>query len=384
MNWAMSARTDGVSAQCVLLVVADTANENGISVHADPDYLAERTRQSRATVFRRLRELEAENALVRFKRFDEHGAPIYEIRLNLAATVDYTSAKATADDPQDIGAESQIETPLESQPETPKVSPVRQAESQWCDSHKNPSKNPREESPPYPPPGGFAGEIEQRKIGAERLRQIEPLWPDPITDAHQAVNVLEALSDVEWNDCLTGAKGYAKFIRERRSNGQKRSVKDFHNWARNRQWAGYLTVGKQAEVAAKRVDIVEKSEEWNAWTIYYKICGRRHIPIFMVRMTANFGQAKRIANVPSQWPPVGRGLELDERKWITVESGTPQIAAWLRRLRELENAPISLDKRLDESRGIWVSFLRVPTEWPPGKKLVPASLEDDTMIEAPS
>ena len=222
--------------------------------------------------------------------------------------------------------------------------------------------------------------MEQRKVGAERLRQIEPLWPDPITDAHQAINVLEALSDAEWNDCLTGAKGYAKFIRERRGSGQKRSVKDFHNWARNRQWAGYLTAGKQAEVAAKRVDIAENSEEWNAWMIYYKICGRRHIPDFQVRNE----NGKRIANVASRWPPVGRGLEPDERKWIAIDSGTPQIAAWLRRLRELENAPISLEKRLDESHGIWISFLRVPTEWPPGKKLVPASLEDDTMIEAPS
>jgi hypothetical protein len=141
MNWAMGARTDGVSAQCVLFVVADTANEHGVSVHADPDYIAARTRQSRATVFRRLRELEAVGALTRLKRFRDDGAPMYEIKLNLDATIDYDAPPDDGGTPQDIEAESQIETPPQSQIETPKVSPVRQAESHSCDS-KSPSKNP--------------------------------------------------------------------------------------------------------------------------------------------------------------------------------------------------------------------------------------------------
>lgn len=111
MNWAMGARTDGVSAQCVLFVVADTANEHGVSIHADPDYIAARTRQSRATVFRRLKELEAAGALTRFKRFREDGAPVYEIRLNLAVDIDYDSVPDDDGSAPDVEADSQIETP---------------------------------------------------------------------------------------------------------------------------------------------------------------------------------------------------------------------------------------------------------------------------------
>src|SRR5262245_28052229 len=143
MNWAMAARTDGVSAQCVLFVVADTANEHGVSIHADPDYIAARTRQSRATVFRRLKELEAAGALTRLKRFRDDGAPVYEIRLRLDVEVDYDAPPPDDGGTPDVEAESQIETQGGSQIETGTVSQVRLSESHSCDS-KSPSKNPEE------------------------------------------------------------------------------------------------------------------------------------------------------------------------------------------------------------------------------------------------
>jgi DNA-binding Lrp family transcriptional regulator len=203
MNWAMAARTDGVSAQCVLYIVADTANEHGVSIHADPDYIATRTRQSRATVFRRLKELEAAGALTRFKRFRDDGAPVYEIRLHLDVDVDYDAVPDDDGSAQDIESESQIETQSGSQPETGKVSPVRQAESHSCDS-KSPSKNPKD-SPQAPQRGdehapsameGEAGETadpegwsdfknawEADKVPISRVTLTKPIfaalgWPD--------------------------------------------------------------------------------------------------------------------------------------------------------------------------------------------------------------
>src|SRR5262245_9024565 len=133
MNWAMQqVRTDGPSAQIVLYVIADVANEHGVSLHADPDYLVERTRQSRATVFRRLDELERMGVLTRFTRHNDDGRRRYEIRLNLDRTIDYTSAgesEEAAEASQAVEAESQIETAaVESQVET------EGSESHPCDS----------------------------------------------------------------------------------------------------------------------------------------------------------------------------------------------------------------------------------------------------------
>ena len=132
MNWAMhQCRCDGPSAQIVLYVIADTANERGISVHADPQYLVERTRQSRATVFRRLDELEREGAITRYIRRRRNGSQMYEIHCHLNRRIDYGGP----DD--DCGGESHGET---GQIET-QVSPVRLPKSHSCDS-KSPSKSP--------------------------------------------------------------------------------------------------------------------------------------------------------------------------------------------------------------------------------------------------
>lgn len=173
MNWAMQQRPDGPSAQVVLLVIADRANERGICRHADPDDIAEISRQSRATVFRRLDELERVGLLTRFLRHGERGEREYEIRLNLDARVEYelvqdretgrrvirlrdaagenereivlrggADERATEADEGAAQPESQFETVVESQIETERVSPVRLGESHSCDSHKSPSKNP--------------------------------------------------------------------------------------------------------------------------------------------------------------------------------------------------------------------------------------------------
>lgn len=219
MNWAMGARTDGVSAQCVLFVVADTANEHGVSIHADPDYIAERTRQSRATVFRRLKELEDAGALTRFKRYRDDGAPVYEVRLHLDRSIDYVSAP-NDHGPQDIEPESQIETPPESQSETPKVAPVRQAESHSCD-YKSPSKNPKEDSP-LPPKGGDDGEPigevleDQSWPGSETWFDFEKAWPDPIMRVSTCRGLWSALREDERLRAITAARGYAIWRKQQR------------------------------------------------------------------------------------------------------------------------------------------------------------------------
>ncbi len=151
LNWVMEhIRTDSGAAQAILLIIADGANADGVAYHLDPERLADRSCQSRATVFRRLYEM---------RRFGVLSWPPpvggrYEFALQMHRTVKYDrkmveamrkeqSEEAAAeaeiaarDDPE---TESQIETQSppetsestvetgESQPETP--------ESHCCDSY---------------------------------------------------------------------------------------------------------------------------------------------------------------------------------------------------------------------------------------------------------
>jgi hypothetical protein len=110
MNWAMCCHTDGVSAQAVLYVVADTANDRGISIHADPDYIAEKTRQSRATVFRRFNELEAAGALTRIRRYRADGTSVYEITLHLDREIDYDEPPTEVPDQGEVDEEGEAKS----------------------------------------------------------------------------------------------------------------------------------------------------------------------------------------------------------------------------------------------------------------------------------
>src|SRR5882724_1704501 len=166
MNWALSQELESCQQQALLYVIADSADPNGITRHCDADYMASKARLSRATMFRRLSELEDLGLLSRRKYYTETGVPRYEISLNLGARVclPIRSRRSADDDRGTDGEEtpkSQAETlvgPESHGPETSKVSPVRQAQSHSCDYISPPlSKS----LPPSPPPGGELSKMEQ-------------------------------------------------------------------------------------------------------------------------------------------------------------------------------------------------------------------------------
>lgn len=183
MNWAMRhVRTDGPSAQIVLYVIADTANERGVSRHADPDYIVEKTRQGRATVFRRLDELERAGALSRVVVRDPNGnITRYEIRLRLDRQIDYSSVceldggchKPIA--PECFGHDTQslksLRETLGPSPQS-QVSPVRPAKSHPCD-YESPSKSPDDDED-----SGRGGISSDAIALAEELAALAGL-PDP-------------------------------------------------------------------------------------------------------------------------------------------------------------------------------------------------------------
>lgn len=215
---------------------------------------------------------------------------------------------------------------------------------------------PEEESPPTPPSGG-EDEFSKRGIGGERLRQIGAVWPEAITDAHRAVNVLSALNEIEFQQCLTGARGYASYIRNRREAGRARVVKDFHNWARNRQWIGFLGVGGKVEVAAQAQNVAIDSPEGKALRVLHAIAhlsepydfsGKYRLP---QPMSAS---ALALANAPPR------------RDWIFIaEDQTNQIGAW----RGLINRELAYKARpeLITDRGTpgLRRGLMAPWPWPP-------------------
>src|SRR6266403_1700179 len=125
MNWALGQRLETHQQQILLYVIADSADPNGVTRHCDPDYMADRARLSRATMFRRLGELEEIGVLTRSKFYSERGSPIYEIRLRLDAQIDMPirTRKKGEDDEDDAIPESQPETLVEVTKVSPEASP---------------------------------------------------------------------------------------------------------------------------------------------------------------------------------------------------------------------------------------------------------------------
>lgn len=321
INWALAQRTDGPSAQIVLFVVADAANERGICRHADPDYIADRSRQSRATVFRRLGELEVAGALSRFKTIGPRGEPIYEIRLHLDRSVDYERTSACAEDrsepaPEDRGevVESQFETLTG---ETGGVSPVRLGESHSCDS-KSPSKSPYLPPKPPPCPGGPPQGLRSDGVeDAARLAHFKATMPSATSRPDRLAALVAALTPDEWEALDLGARAYAA-ARPRNPIDPERFVRRriFREWA------------AKAPPAPPAIWVAQGSLEALAHEVFARACGRSW-------PGATWSAERREAGwlVRASWPPFGAGLPSDERDWWFVERGTREFWAWCERIR---------------------------------------------------
>ena len=380
MNWAMDARTDGVSAQCVLYVVADTANEHGISIHADPDYIAGRTRQSRATVFRRLKELEAAGALTRLKRFRADGAPVYEIRLHLDRPVDYDTAPE-CHNPQDVEGESQIETQAESQIETGEVSPVRLGESHSCDS-KSPSKNPKD-SPQAPlrgdspSPLAMGSEAPSEPV-VEGWDEFKRAWEAdgiPISRVSITKPLIAALTPDERINVTKAAKGYLTHRSREKKPGTKLSAQNFireiEAWD---AWAKFAPPDTPPKAFVR-----EGSREHKAIIVLSMIDGQP------ARTQCRFDTAQgasglwRYGAVPDDLSGLAAFIEKPIKEWCLIEPDSQPFHAWAERIqRWTGNRPEPQIIMLDELKTYIVNGrtfeahrrttgLRVPCLWPPRK-----------------
>lgn len=398
--WARNLRLNNPFAKLVLSMLTLYVDCDG-KCFVGIEALAEDTELSSDTVRKRLAWLEMVGAIARFPQWvdgsgrrnsEERGKRTTdEIRLLMASDADMIERRAQGDDcespttpksPQsgpDAGVtpRSQQGQQTENENDQGSVSPGL-ALGQPSDSGEgldSSNLEPEPESPPTP----FGGvRVERSELDEQLDAWIEVLtetYPIPITDMPRTRALGAAMSERERGEVITGARGYRTFIdgERRRTGGKGRSVKDAHRWIRDGGHLGYLQAGKQAEARAGRYSAAEGSEQWIAWMTFHRLCGEMQgIPEYQISPV----EGGRVANVPTEWPPVGRGLESDYRKWQhkAVQFGDARgasFAAWARRLRELPN--VRLFTRSEDIDGERRAILIVPSEFPPAKGGAPSA-----------
>lgn len=379
-SWARNLRLGNPHAKYVLCMLTLYVNGEG-SCFVSVGQLADDCELAIETVRRRLTFLQQVGAIARFPQYlDEHGRRNGEgrgrrtsddIRLLIAADEDEIEARAHANDknepdPEDgqtppaEGGQTEPSSPVP-QPGLDSISPPpRSLLGLYLDSNcgggltLEPEPEPEPESSPYPLPSTAS---ETSVAPTTPLGDLQPLadaYPIPITNVASTRALWSALTDTERADVLTACLGYGTFLRA----NPKRAAKDAHRWLAAKDWLGYLDSGqKAARQSRERVEIVEGSEQWTAWAVYYACC-RTTIPC-----GALAPRGSRRASMPSEWPPVGRGIDPDSRNWTKVYAGAGPFAAWLRRLREGPCMAIGLRSEVVDR--VWKNYLLVPQEWPP-------------------
>jgi hypothetical protein len=398
-EWARGLPLPTISAKFTLMMIGSYAGTDGVAFPSLAT-LAEDTLQSVDTVRRRIRELEDLGLLVRLWRWTTPDGHVLvteaseadrpagarqssaELRLQLkvtseqllAAMAKRTGGENEAPDQGD-GAEavdsggvadcyppppSAQVLPSPSQgPATPGVAPS-------CNPLKRLSNSSGEAPPSSPPENGGTRESnfdpELRKTGRKRLEAVMPIWPEPITDAKRAVVVLGALTEDEFADCLVGVKGFAAFAKERADRGKPRVIKDFHNWARGKQWVGFVAKGAEIERGDQRVHVAEDSPEGRAWATLHKIA--RITPKSFGGKFLLAGPMSRQLLAFAEAPPIA--------EWHFIEEADrQQVGAWNGFLgRALDGKTMARPELVSERnwRGIEKLIGRgfvAPWAWPP-------------------
>ena len=276
MNWAMRQRLASTQQQCLLYVVADSADPNGLTRHCDPTYMEIHARMpSRASLFRRLNELEELGLLRRSKFYSERGAPIYEIQLDMTVFVDVPIKRrkgADGDDgPEDEGTQSDTstETP-KSQVETSvsetKVSPSASPQSHSCDSISPPISK----DSPLPPSGGSVeADLD------DGWKEFEADWPEGI--------IRHSIAKKEWAKIPPDKRPLARqaargYVAQNRAKAKPSNWIGAEKFLREQEaWPKFATFAPEAATAASSTSFPSTSPEAAAIRNLYAI-GRAAAP----------------------------------------------------------------------------------------------------------
>lgn len=376
MNWALRQELATISQQGLLYVIADSTDVEGVTRHCTPDYMETHARMTRATLFRRLGELEEYGLLARQKFFTERGEAIYEIRLNLQALVkvpikrrgpredgdedspDDTSAGGDADggtQGQEVNRspESHIETMVSGGQSLT----AAQAKSHSCDFHIDDPSLPKEDSPPYPPPGGV---VPKREGQAQERR--EALWTRFKTgypaiarmDQGLARDELDALclDDAEW------AVSVLPQLAEELKKPKAPPPRNAHLWLRKGMFKNFPRGKPDAAPAPARVWIDEGSDMDRALAFVRNLTGA--LQPFVITHEAKRGYFS-LAEVGPALLAMLKFADEPSAAWREVPHGSAEWAAWQRAFRAWTGR--SRTARLGAGDAI-----RVPGPFPPSKE----------------
>ncbi|WP_445222236.1 hypothetical protein ACKWRH_21515 [Bradyrhizobium sp. Pa8] len=362
----MEQATGDPRAQCLLYVIADCANEEGVA-WPGADWMAAKSQQSRATVYRRLDLLQASGLLVMFPRWIDDAGKIWsaaapgrrrtspEIRLQFGVFIKQVAPSEDQESDDEPAAPlSQAETGV-SQRGDGAVSAERQGSSHCSDNNHH--LNREEDSPPSPPPGGGSD--------LEGWKEFESDWGEPILRQSIAQQVWAALSADERSLARRAAQGYAVHLRSQRRPPARLGA---HLFLKERDaWEGFAKLAPDAAAAARPASYDPASPEGRAITALYAIArGRppesRGRIVYPREVTAQLLALDDPAKSP-------RGIWIEDRE---------QIGAWSKFIATHVpgNRTSLIDSKgmgLEQRRGIYAPHPWPPTqkgEWPPPKRLM--------------
>lgn len=403
--WARELKLRNPFAKSILLALANYMNEDG-SCYPGLSTISRDTDISEDVVGKRLRWLEEIGAIAVFRCWrDEHGRRNYEGRgkptsseIRFLFDADPEDIEARADDAagdrplrgaarrshMDRGAEERLDEVAEEN--GPPVSDSEDSGFSTRHGRDEPDQHPAstlvapDQHPPVagtkPPPAavridsseeeqelqpqtpsqseGAFGPSDSRNDEAEAwLREFGKRYPIPISNWVRALDAALAMTEQERADALTGADGYASLCRSQ----PKRAVTDAHRWLKNRQWAGYVSAGQEAQAIARRQTVPADSVQAVIWKAVYDIATRgQGFPYFMVKGS--------LVTISGELPAAMSAIATDRSQWFDVVEGdgSQRFPAWLRWLKtHLPNQRITFGPVGQARR------LRVPCDWPPRK-----------------
>lgn len=399
MTWAFTLPLKP-SAKVVLLAIADFADENGVC-WPSLSTLAERATQSRATVQRRVGEMQDLGILTRFERRREDGGRASdELRLNLALTAadlaNFDDARSDDDDNSAGDPPYQIAMGGGSTPDTPPSHSCDGPPSHSCDPHKNHQSEP---TPPLPPSGG-----RERDLRNDDLEGFAEMWVaypgHEIMKRSRAEQVWSAMTPEEREH----ARLVVPLLAETYRRLHRKAIENCDRWLARKGWKEF-TKPAAAPVLPARRWVAEGGAEFAARQVAAMIAGVPPPPTIDDRERGR-GLWLR-GDPPPDLIALAAFADQQHDDWSLLEDGSAQFAAWRDRLEAW------LGTRVEPQR-VWLEpyiagvhdlpamhegfrlrrgthGLRAPVAWPPRRDgtwsaqappAVPVMTDDDVAVLA--
>lgn len=317
-TWAAKQRTGSPSAKSVLLALANYAGPMG-DCYPSNTTIAEDTEQSRASVQRRMAELEAKGLIARFERFRKGGGQTtMEVVLLFSDKARaYASSRGWTPDIGVVASSKMLHADDDSDSGVADCDPVAVAD---CDapgrtgatpgvSLVRPPIEPSSEKSGEPPPSPQGGSV----VGGAALaiwERFEQAWgfEDPTDRREPARRAFDRLTISEAEAAIAAAGAYIAECKAR-----QRKVCHAKTWLADRGWTGFTPKADAAApdgftrlpggalIPANKFWVEAGSAHAAAWERYTR--KTRGVGLFMSETIGPDGKRARGTWKETQWPP---------------------------------------------------------------------------------